>query len=346
MAERRSQYTVGSSTGDETTETTNVRVLPVRGGFTQIDNTYLDGLWGIISPSAHICLLYIVRQTHGYRRESVRLSFKQLGDALGLSRNTVMKALAELEAAHIIGSDDSERGRTQVRAYFPLPAAAWTLPDATSAKNELVGTSADIELATTSAKNELVVSKIALVGAQTSAKNELHINKDINTVSKDNSDAYASGAADASAPPRRPSKKRERQRKLTDEELPAQREEAVWCNNLLAALRSELGVSKLPTEGKERAAAHWFYGELRDVEGAVEKIMACWRATKRDQFWQDKPLSLQKLTEFFPEYRRDPKGYRERMEHGGGRSRAPLAVPDAAPPRTFRTVDELSPWTK
>lgn len=308
MAERRSQYTVGSSTGDETTETTNVRVLPVRGGFTQIDNTYLDGLWGIISPSAHICLLYIVRQTHGYRRESVRLSFKQLGDALGLSRNTVMKALAELEAAHIIGSDDSERGRTQVRAYFPLPAAAWTLPDATSAKNELVGTSADIELATTSAKNELVVSKIALVGAQTSAKNELHINKDINTVSKDNSDAYASGAAIAVAP-RTP-----RKRKLTDEALAAHRAEQVWCAEVLDELRQRLGLHAVPKTGQQKAAAKWFYQELRDVEDGQKRLWQCYDLTKRDPFWQTKTLLLSDLMRPFPEYRRDPRGYRARIE--------------------------------
>ena len=98
----------------------NVRVLPVRG-FTQVDNAYYEGLFGKVSPTAYYCLTYVVRNTLGYHRQGVRLSFKQLGDALGLSRNTAMKGLQELEAKHIIGSDGGERGRTQVRAYFLLP---------------------------------------------------------------------------------------------------------------------------------------------------------------------------------------------------------------------------------
>jgi hypothetical protein len=77
----------------------------------------------------------------------------------------------------------------------------------------------------------------------------------------------------------------------------------------------------------------------------VAKVMACYDLTKRDPFWQHRPLSLQKLTEFFPDYRRDPKGYRKRIEDAckpRTTGYAARAAPAASP--TFRSADEVSPW--
>jgi hypothetical protein len=134
---------------------------------------------------------------------------------------------------------------------------------------------------------------------------------------------FGDPAPSARAGPRRPQKT-----KLTPEQLAAHRAEQAWCSELLAALRAELGLRRLPNEGKERDAAHWFYGELQGVEDAVTKVMTCYRVTKRDPFYQTRPLSLQKLREFFPEYRRDPKGYRARIAAAG----APRAHGAAAAP--------------
>ena len=139
MADGQEDYRVN---GDTSQPADNVRVLPVRG-FTQVDNAYFDGLFGKVSPTAYLCLTYLIRNTVGYHRQGVRLSFKQLCEALDLSRNTAMRGIQELEAARIIGSDGDERGRTQVRAYFLLPIDGWTLsaPCATSANSELDVTS-------------------------------------------------------------------------------------------------------------------------------------------------------------------------------------------------------------
>jgi hypothetical protein len=177
----------------------NVRVLPVRG-FTQVDNAYYEGLFGKVSPTAYYCLTYVVRNTLGYHRPALRLSFKQLGDALGLSRNTAMKGLQELEAKHIIGSDGGERGRTQVRAYFLLPIEGWTLDDSPCA------TSPNTELATTSPKSALVVSKIGLVEPPTSPKIGHLRNKERNTATKQTSSSMPDGTDAAPATPSTPAK--------------------------------------------------------------------------------------------------------------------------------------------
>lgn len=186
----------------------NVRALPAPArGFTQVDNAYYDSLFGKVEPASYLCLTYIVRNTLGYHRPSVRLSFKQLGEALGLSRNTAMKALQDLEVKHIIGSDGGERGRTQVRAYFLLPIAGWA-PDVkleSSAKNDLVETSP---------KTGLVVSKIGLVEPPTSPKIGHLLNKGRNTASKetirpmpDGTDvAPATPSTPAPTPPSKPAK--------------------------------------------------------------------------------------------------------------------------------------------
>lgn len=140
--------------------------------------------------------------------------------------------------------------------------------------------------------------------------------------------------ATAHTSPSQPSEPQEtktsrRPRKLTDDQLAAHRAEQGWCSALLADYRTELGVATLPSEGKERAAAHWFYAQLQDVEDGAAKVMACYRLTKRDPFWQNRPLSLQKLTELFTEYRRDPAGYRARIEQA--RTPRPAYAARAAP---------------
>lgn len=179
--ETRGEYRVGDNDASTDTEQkqSNVRAFPARAGFTQADNAYFDGLFGCVSPTAYYCLMYVVRNTLGYHRESVRLSFKQLGDALGLSRNTAMKGLQELEAARVIGSDGSERGRTQVRAYHLLPIDGWTLPQPTTSPNfALDDTSPENALAPTSPNFDTTSAENGLVGGQTSPNFGHPINKE------------------------------------------------------------------------------------------------------------------------------------------------------------------------
>lgn len=361
--ERRESYATVPAVGGEPA-TDNIRSLPVadRRGFTQADNAYFDGLFGRVSPAAYYCLMYVVRNTLGYHRQGMRLSFKQLGDALGLSRNTAMKGLQELEAAHIVGSDGADRGRTQVRTYFLLPIEGWTLdtptvPDApTSAKNELDETSPN---------SALVVSKFGLVAAQTSPNFGHPINKERKKVSKESSVTNVTGAAtsadaspavdkvpltsetltaalstgeDTQTPPRKraapptANKPGKRERKLTDEKLAAHREEQAWCGEVLAELARRLDVRELPRAGQQKAAAKWFYRELHTIEDGQKRLWACYDLTKREPFWQHQTLLLSDLTRPFPEYRRDPKGYRERIEAAGKPRAAPVSTPRPQPP--------------
>lgn len=358
MSEERAGYhTANDSVGDAQPD--NVRVLPARGGFAQIDNAYFDRLIGVLSPTTYYCLMYLVRRTVGYRTESVKASLAEIAEATKLSRHTIIKALDDLKSAGIIASDADERGRTQVRTLTVLPVIQWRVtapaPTApatdcpTSAKSALVPETPQLvqKMHQTSAKN-------ALVTAPTSAKNAPLLNTKRNTHRKD-TDADASRTADADATPMpmpdtsssQPSavqekKKRPtaaRTRKLTDEQLEAHRVEAAWCSALLADYCAALDVTELPKsqEGKERQAAHWFYGQLAGVEDGAAKVMACYRLLKRDPFWQNRPLSLQKLTEHFPEYRRDPKGFREHIEQAAKpRASYPSAngrAPQPEPPR-------------
>ncbi|MBF6588962.1 MAG: replication protein [Ktedonobacterales bacterium] len=319
MAEDRGTYTASTAPADVSHDAPdNVRRLPMRG-FTQADNAYYDDLLGVISPTAYYCLSYIVRNTLGYHRESIRLSYKQLGDTLNLSRNTVMRGLQELEAAHIIASDAGERGRTQVRAYHLLPITAWTLPArctvSTSAKTALVedeGASAKNALVETqtSAENALVVSKNALVETQTSAKIEHLINKERNKVSKQiESDAHASPApAEPVAAP--PSKKSTatRSRRYTGEEQ-------AYVAQGIKALCAEMHLKKHPAEGQERDGLHWFSTARDGQPVSVDEVMAWYRLIKREPYWQGKFLSLKSVAKTFVAHSGDLEAFRRDVEH-------------------------------
>lgn len=100
---------------------------PSQRHWTMLDNAYVDTLMRTISAPAMCALIYLTRETVGYHRESVRASFAQLAEALGCTRNTAMRAVQELEAAHVVATVGQRRGRTQARTFTLLPEEAWTL---------------------------------------------------------------------------------------------------------------------------------------------------------------------------------------------------------------------------
>ena len=303
MSETRGEYsTAGGATDEAAPAPDNVRRLPVRG-FTQADNAYYDQLIGIISPTAYYCLAYIVRRTLGYHEDSIKLTLTQLENATNLSRNTVLKALAELERTCIVGTDASIRGRTQVRTYSLLPIDGWILPS-TSANNDLVGTSA---------KSELVLSKNELVGGKTSSKNEPLLNKGRNKLSKQ-TDANASCAAPhsadatpdaallASTPP---SPKKSRELSAKDQ----------YRVDLLARVTACNDGAKPPNRAQEWAAAARFWTWGKDGTPAdIEQVAACYSEERRRPKWDSAYLSLQIVYGCLGAYLRSPTNYRKAIE--------------------------------
>jgi phage replication O-like protein O len=300
----------------------NVRTLPVRG-FAQIDNDYFDRLMGVVSPTGYYCLMYLVRRTLGYNRKSVRVTLDDLQTATGLSRHTVLKALDDLARMRIVCSDASERGRTQVRTFTMLPIEDWCLdstqsePDQISAKNALVE-----KKARTSAKTELVRAKTALVEPETSAKNAplLNTEREIHSPKTEReNDAVASSATASAA--RSVSPKPSKSRKLTDEQLAAHRQEAVYIADVLTRYRTELHVSKLPAEGQQRNGARWFYTAGLDGSPVPpDDVMQWYRLTKSQPFWRGTFLSLMSLQKPYTEHAGDIGAYRSTIAQKGAHS--------------------------
>lgn len=105
-----------------------------------------------------------------------------------------------------------------------------------------------------------------------------------------------------------------RPRKLTDEQLEAHQLEQQWCREALGELARRLDVKTVPRVGQQKAAAKWLYRELREVDDGQRRLWQCYDLTKRTPFWQGKTLLLSDLVRPFPEYRRDPAGYRAAIE--------------------------------
>lgn len=88
-------------------------------------------------------------------------------------------------------------------------------------------------------------------------------------------------------------------------------EEQAYVSALLKGVKEQTSIKgALPTEGKERDAAHWFYRAHDGEPAPVADVLDCYRATKAQDFWQGKYLSLQKLEACYTEYRRAPAAYK------------------------------------
>jgi hypothetical protein len=99
-------------------------------------------------------------------------------------------------------------------------------------------------------------------------------------------------------------------------------EEQAYVRKLLDGVKGLIHwKGKLPTEGRERDAAHWFYRAHDGEPAPVEDVLACYAATKRETFWSDKFLGLQSLGRCYVEYRRDPDGYRAAREERASNGR-------------------------
>lgn len=155
-----SQGTYQADASADEQQTTPEKVAVLRP-YTKVFNDYYEPLWSVAGPFRYFVLQYLIRQTWGFHRDAARLPLGTISTTLKLSRHVVINALRDLEAWHIIASDASDLGRTQVRTYRMLLPERWTLPTQTSASDALVE------------KKKQTSARHAPVKPQTSANNAL-----------------------------------------------------------------------------------------------------------------------------------------------------------------------------
>lgn len=89
--------------------------------YTAIPNWIMDDVMPVISPASAKVLMYVLRRTAGWQRESDAISVRQFSTALNLSKPTVLKALKELIGHRVIAVDyGSTHGDRDVNVYSVL----------------------------------------------------------------------------------------------------------------------------------------------------------------------------------------------------------------------------------
>lgn len=89
--------------------------------YTAIPNWIMDDVMPVISPASAKVLMYVMRRTAGWQRESDAISVRQFSTALNLSKPTVLKALKELIGHRVIAVDyGSTHGDRDVNVYSVL----------------------------------------------------------------------------------------------------------------------------------------------------------------------------------------------------------------------------------
>jgi hypothetical protein len=87
-------------------------------------------------------------------------------------------------------------------------------------------------------------------------------------------------------------------------------EEQRYVRELVDAFKRRLKVSRLPAEGRERAAAHWFYHAGPDDSAvSVDVVFEVYDLLKPRPFWRGTFLSLQKVAEQYVAYVADPAAF-------------------------------------
>lgn len=89
--------------------------------YTAIPNWIIDDVMPVISPASTKVLMYVLRRTAGWQRESDAISVRQFSTTLNLSKPTVLKALKELIGHRVIAVDyGSTHGDRDVNVYSVL----------------------------------------------------------------------------------------------------------------------------------------------------------------------------------------------------------------------------------
>ena len=309
--ETRDTYQAGQSADDSAT---SEKVLTMRP-YTKKDNAYADRLIGVASPSAYYLLDYLIRQTVGFHRETVRYSSKQLATVTKLSQRTIFTAIRELETLHVIAKDAGDMGRTQIRTFRLLSADEWRLPERdtqTTAKFAVVE-----KRKRTTAKNtvdgQTTTAKFAEGDTQTTANFADLIKKEESKEKREKeNDSDANASAERDTAPATPEKPTRQKRKLSPEARERHNAEAAYVSDLCKRQLAALKCGKSPKPGEDRAGGHGYYTAGQDGAPAdPEQVIALLRVVKQSPHYSGQYLTLQATIRYWPEWLLDPKNVRD-----------------------------------
>lgn len=87
-------------------------------GFTRIPNQILEAICGLNIPCTELrILLWIIRRTYGFNRDTAEISLSDIAGAVGIERNNVCRYLKKLCSAGVIEKRFSQDSR---KAFFIL----------------------------------------------------------------------------------------------------------------------------------------------------------------------------------------------------------------------------------
>jgi hypothetical protein len=85
--------------------------------YTQTPNRFIDEYMCKVSPNATCIYLTICRKTIGYHKDTDEISISQIVNLSGLSKNSVLRGIAELEALLLISVTRKGKGRRSTNTY-------------------------------------------------------------------------------------------------------------------------------------------------------------------------------------------------------------------------------------
>jgi hypothetical protein len=343
--------------------------------YTRKPNAYYDRVMGRVSPAAWLVLDYLVRLTYGYNRLSVDLREPELADATGLPLRTVQRAKAELRAAGIIDVGDG-RGRGRSATHTMTAPTSWRLPEKSASVADYDGEStksatlADYRARPDSKPAQAIKSatqadfrpsknppKMALKpatqagfsgnggatgeapapGAKPAAGDEGARIPTIPERKKERdmraTHASAGGSSSASPKPTKPPKEADPQSAYTQE--------------LVTALQDAMG-AKIANWPRERKAAAWYFTAGADGGPApIPDVMACYRETVDDPWWDGKPIGLEVLkTRWSARVARAKRAHTATSAARAGARVAPAQPyrPQTPPARAYIPASAASMW--
>lgn len=300
--EPKGTYQAGD-TADESA--TPEKVVPLRP-YTKKDNAYADRLIGVVSPSAYYLLDYLIRQTVGFHRESVRYSSKQLATVTHLSQRTIFTAIRELEALRVLAKDAGDMGRTQIRTFRLLDSEAWQLPECdcqTTAKFAVVE-KRKRTTAKTTVDEPVTTANFAEDATQTTANFADLIKKEEykeNREKEIETDANASGhGVDTPANVTPSSSEKPIHKPRKERELSPDHQYRV---DLIAAVSKVRGCAS-PNKNAEWGAAGKFFRWNGDTSAPIDDVVTCFTIEQRAPHWDTNTLTLNDLIKPYGAYLR------------------------------------------
>ena len=159
----------------------NVKPFASHNCHTQFHNALLDAVMPVVSANAWKLLCFIVRQTDGWNREEMGLSYDDLRAGTGIrSKATVSEGLKELLGLGLLGRARRDE-QSEMRYSLNLDAEIPWMPKNSAVRRK--DASSKIELLPSSKNEPQAVQKL---NYPPSSKNEPHIRKEekINSIKK------------------------------------------------------------------------------------------------------------------------------------------------------------------